>query len=72
MKGKYHPAAANESHKNWTGYDSIYESDYENTSFEPTLGETTPLWMRVWYIAESLGSGTKRRAVPSEWYRQYR
>ena len=32
MKGKYHPAAANESHKNWTGFHSIYESDYENTA----------------------------------------
>jgi hypothetical protein len=52
-----------------SAYHSIYESDYENTSCEPTLGEPTPLWMRVWQIAESLGAGTSGAPVPSERYR---
>src|ERR1022692_859402 len=42
LKDKDHPAAANESHRNWTGRYSIDESASRNTSCELTLCELTP------------------------------
>src|ERR1035441_4290937 len=71
LKDKDHPAAANESHKNRTGGYSIDESDFGNTSCEPTelrtnTVRTNTLWMRVRQIAESLGAGTSGAPVPHE------
>src|ERR1017187_9369329 len=75
LKDKDHPAAANESHRNWTGGYSIDESDFGNTSCEPELRtnmlrtntvRTNTLWMRVRQIAESLGAGTSGAPVPHE------